>query len=138
MKNHFREIEQPRGEDHPIDEIVRRRSHRDALHREMKAVSEQIVEALGDDGSLWIQLEALLNEYRQHREEAFFNVGFEHGVVQGRLAALRMVSDNKPGEDYLVFVERIRDLAVQSELPAATKVAAVCEAAWASVLDIDT
>lgn len=54
----------------------------------MRGLSDRMIAALGEDRGLWLRLEALLGDYHSHSEQAYFNIGYEHGLAAGRGGAL--------------------------------------------------
>jgi len=79
--NYYRQMLHVRGdEDHPIDLAVERRL--DRLAPEKLARLER--EVMGSiERTLVLELEALRSDIRNDRDEAFFNVGYEHGLSDG-------------------------------------------------------
>ena len=73
---------------HPVDEAVQRRLDHAALRRQIRAATNRLLEALGDEQHLWLRLEELLGDYGGDREEAYFDIGYEHGRAAGRAEGL--------------------------------------------------
>jgi hypothetical protein len=126
----FEEMDSPHEEDHPLDVYSRIRLPLELKER-VQAATQKLTDALGNDLDLWIDLEALLNESRQQREEILYNIGFEHGVTAGRSKALTMLLDEQPSNAYREFAKEIRKQVLLSELPSMLRIAALLEAAWA-------
>lgn len=128
-------LERDVPEEHPIDAAVERRVPQQKLRRRMRQASERLLHALGDRRHLWLRLEELLGLYRARREEAYFNLGYEHGVTAGRIEGLRAIDGSLPPEA-CPLADQVRELAVQADLDRRHKVAALLEAAWALALDL--
>ena len=129
----FKEMDLPDKEDHPLDVLSRNRMST-ALNEKVKSAAQVLVDALGSDIRPWLELEVLLNESRQAREEIMYNLGFEHGTVKGKSKALA-IQGGADDEQYRHFADEVRKQALLSELPAAVRVAALLEVAWALVLE---
>src|SRR5450432_2270062 len=67
----------------PVDEEVELRLRHAALREEVRKVRDQVVTALADRQHLYLALEDLAGERTGDREEAMFNLGFEHGQLKG-------------------------------------------------------
>jgi len=111
--NYYRQMLHVRGdEDHPIDLVVERRLDRLAP----KKLARREREVMGSiDRTLVLELEALRSDIRNDREEAFFNVGYQHGIADG-LARARRGSISLPNE-VQQFVTETRERMVQLEAP---------------------
>ena len=131
----FDEMDLPDAEDHPLDVFSRNRMSV-ALNDKVKSATQTLVDTLGSDISPWLELEALLNESRQAREEILYNLGFDHGMVAGRSRALAAIQGGAGDEQYRQFADEVRKQALLSELPATIRVAALLEVAWALVLEL--
>jgi hypothetical protein len=111
--NYYRQMLHVRGdEDHPIDLVVERRLDRLApkkLARREREVMSSI------DKALVLELEALRSDIRNDREEAFFNVGYEHGVADGLARARR--GSIRLSKEVQQFVTETRERMVQLEAP---------------------
>ncbi len=130
-------LEREMPEEHPVDAAIEHRMPQRKLRRRMRQASDRLMQALGDRRDLWLRLEELLGLYRARREEAYFNLGFEHGVTAGRVEGLRAVDGSIPPEA-LPLADQLRELAVQANIDRGNKVAALLEAAWALALDLGT
>lgn len=134
----YEAVEHVASEEHPVDAAVGRRLPQKKLLRKMRRLSDQMMAALGDKRHLWLRLEELLGDYHAEREQACFNIGYEHGVAAGRTDAFRaLVPRSRSGsltDDSRTFSTRVRDLAVQAELPLPLALASLLETIWALVL----
>jgi hypothetical protein len=119
-------------EEHPADVLVDRRLDHSALRRRIRAATDRLLEALGEEHDLWLRLEELLGEQRLDREAAYFDVGYHHGRAAGRAEAL---ADGKPRAStaYRELARRVRETAVNASLPPGEATAALLEAAWALI-----
>jgi hypothetical protein len=120
-------------DEHPVDALVDRRLDHAALRRRIRAATDRLVEALGEEHDLWLRLEELLGEQRLDREAAYFDIGYEHGRAAGRAEAL---ADGKlrTSSAYHELAQRVREAAVNAGLPHEQATSALIEAAWALVL----
>jgi hypothetical protein len=75
------------AEVHPVEAELGRRLPRTA-DRRIRAAQRRVISALGQQAGLYLELERLMAERARAREAAHFQVGFEHGLRQGRLEAL--------------------------------------------------
>jgi hypothetical protein len=81
-RNHYEALRRPDLERHPVDTAVEARLFHRAVRRRVIQLQERIKSALGNDVQPLLQLDALLNDERAEREEAYFNVGYEYGAVE--------------------------------------------------------
>ena len=113
--NYYRQMLHVRGdEDHPIDLAVERRLDRLAPE-ELARLEREVTGRIAGDKQPVLELEALRNAISADREEAFFNVGYEHGLADGlaraRRGSLRLSSEVQQ------FVTETRERMVQLEAP---------------------
>ena len=111
--NYYRQMLHVRGdEDHPIDLVVERRLDRFAP----KKLARREREVMGSiDRTLVLELEALRSDISNDREEAFFNVGYEHGLADGLARARR--GSIRLSNEVQQFVTETRERMVQLEAP---------------------
>jgi len=114
--NYYRAMLHLRGdEDHPVDLVVARRV-RDRLAREKLArLAREVTGRIEGDKQPVRELEALRNAIGADREEAFFNVGYEHGLADGLARARR--GSICLSEEVQQFVTETRERVVQLEAP---------------------
>ena len=126
--NYYRQMLHVRGdEDHPIDLMVERRL-RDGLAREKLArLQREVMGRIGDTEPV-LELEALRAEISADRDEAFFNVGYEHGLADA-LARARRGSIHLSNE-VKQFVAETRERMVQLEAPSQAALG-LLECLWA-------
>lgn len=87
-RNHYREANPEGTEAHPIDAELERRLRHRGLRKDIIAAQGRVMAALGKQRHLYLKLEELIGNRHIDREEAMFNLGFEHGLVRGRADAL--------------------------------------------------
>jgi len=131
----YHALERDMPEEHPVDAAIERRVPQRKLRKRMRQASDRLMQALGDQRHLWLRLEELLGLYRSRREDAYFNLGYEHGVAAGRVQGLRALDGSSI--DGQSLADRIRELAVQADVDRGQRIAALLEAAWALALDLD-
>jgi hypothetical protein len=91
------------------------------------AAQEQLLAVL-DNKRLYLALEELLGERTDAREEAMFNVGFEHGYMQGRRDTLAVLWRRTPRGRTLA--KKITQLTMDAHLTPPHAIAALLEVAW--------
>jgi hypothetical protein len=74
--------------------VERRVRHRQ-LQRRLTADQDEVVAVLGEQKHLYFALEDLLRRRTDAREEALFNLGFERGLLQGRMNLLTVLWKNR-------------------------------------------
>jgi hypothetical protein len=131
-RSRYREAEESGSEEHPIDEAVARRLRHGGLRKRIRRATDRLVHALGDQRDAWLDLEALLGNYRIDREEAFFEIGYEHGLVAGRAEALAAL--RRRGGPHRALATSLARLAVNAGLHPSGAVAALLEVAWGLAL----
>jgi hypothetical protein len=121
-------------DEHPVDALVDRRLDHVALRRRIRATTDRLMEALGEEHDLWLRLEELLGELHSDREAAYFDIGYEHGRAAGRAEGL---ADGGPraAHAYRALAQHVREAAVNAGLPDAQATGALIEAAWALLAD---
>ena len=114
--NYYRQMLHPRGdENHPIDlEVARRVRDRLAL-KKLARLERKVMGRIQGDKQPVIEIEALRNAISADREEAFFNVGYEHGLADSLARARRgsILLSNEVQQ----FVTETRERMVQLEAP---------------------
>jgi hypothetical protein len=125
--NHYREA-RPRGsEEHPIDEVVERRIRHARLRAGIRAAQGQVVRALGEQRALYLRLDEMLNRQNADREEAYFNEGFEQGLMRGRAEALAGAKGDRDAR--AIRAELIR-VVTHRGARASAGIRALLEVAW--------
>jgi hypothetical protein len=82
-RSFYKEANDLGADGHPIDDEVERRTENADLRQRIMTAQDQLLAPLNNK-RLYLALEELLGERTEAREEAMFNVGFEHGYMQGR------------------------------------------------------
>jgi hypothetical protein len=84
----------PRGSDdrHPIDIAVDRRAIERVRSKAIVSLQEKVLSALGQDKTLYLDLEVLINKRQRGRERCYFDLGFEHGVTVSHARRAEMSS----------------------------------------------
>ena len=134
-KQPYDEVNHEPPEGHAVDIVIERRFPMRKLVGEIRESTDEMVAALGERRCLWLKVEELVAERAALREEAYFNIGYEHGKAAGRARAIRSLAgdeDSMP-RDARKLASTLRDLAVQADLPRPATVAALLETAWALV-----
>jgi hypothetical protein len=132
-RNHYRQANPDEGEAHPIDEEVERRLRHGTVRKRIIVAQGRVMAALGEQRHLYLRLEELVGNRHIDREEAMFNVGFEHGLVRGRAEALAAVLRNQ-GARGRALAARLAQLATSAGLEPPGALAALLEVAWAMAL----
>jgi hypothetical protein len=112
---------------HPIDDEVERRTENEDLKQRIMTAQDQLLAVL-DNKRVYLALEELFGERADAREEAMFNVGFEHGYVQGRRDTLAALWRRTPRGRTLA--KKITQLAMDAHLTPPHAIAALLEVAW--------
>jgi len=114
--NYYRQMLHPRGdENHPIDlEVARRVRDRLAL-KKLARLEREVMGRIQGDKQPVIEIEALRNAISADREEAFFNVGYEHGLADSLARARR--GSIRLSNEVQQFVTETRERMVQLEAP---------------------
>jgi len=132
-RNHYREANPDEVEAHPIDEELERRLGHRGLRKRIIAAQGRVMAALGEQRHLYLRLEELVGDRAVDREEAIFNIGFDHGLVRGRADALAAVLRNQ-GARGRALAARLAQLATNAGLEPPRTLAALLEVAWAMAL----
>jgi hypothetical protein len=132
-RNFHRSISPSDSEAHPIDDEIERRLRHATLRKRIINAQGRVVAALGEQRHLYLRLEELVGNRHIDREEAMFNLGFEHGLGQGRADALAATL-RRQGVRGRVLAARLAQLATNAGLGQPRKLAALLEVAWAMAL----
>ncbi len=132
-RNFYREASPTDSEVHPIDEEVERRLRHTTPWKRIHAAQRRVVVALGEKRDLYLRLEQLVRDHAMDREEAMFNLGFEHGLVQGRADALAATL-RRQGARGRALATRFAQLAVNTGLETPNVLPALLEVAWSLAL----
>jgi hypothetical protein len=126
-RNPYEEANRSDIEAHHVDDEVERRVRHRQLQRRLTAAQDEVVAALGDQKHLYFALEDLLGQRTDAREEALFNLGFERGLLQGRMNSLTVLWKNR---DAMAYGQRVAQLTKHAEVEVRDGVAALLEFAW--------
>lgn len=132
-RDHFGEAAPADSEVHLSDEEVERRLRHATLRKRIIAAQGRVMAALGERRHLYLRLEELVGRRHGEREEATFNVGFEHGLVRGRADALAAMLRNQGGRGR-ALAAGLAQLATSAGLEPPRALAALLEVAWAMAL----
>lgn len=132
-RNTYREANPTNSEAHPVDDEVERRLRHATLRKRILAAQGRVVAALGKQRHLYLHLEELVGGRHIDREEAMFNLGFEHGLVRGRADALAATL-RRQGTRGRALAARLAQLAANAGLDPPRALAALLEVVWAIAL----
>lgn len=128
--NHYREANTTDGEAHPIDDELERRLRHGELRKGIIAAQGRVIAALGEQRHLYLELEQLVGDRAVDREEAMFNIAFEHGLVLGRADALRAALRRQAPQGR-ALAKHIARLAAREGLEPPRALNVIIEIAWA-------
>jgi hypothetical protein len=124
-------MEHPTEEGHPIDNAVAQRVRHVAARKQLLRLQDRILARLEDDRKPFLDLEELRGCVSAEREEAYFNLGYEHGLADERARGRR------GQEKTLALATEIRERVVQAPLPPRQAVLGLLECLWALVVGAD-
>jgi hypothetical protein len=110
------------SEAHAVDDAIDRRLPLRSLRNRIRRAIEA---ALGSRRGLWLKLEEPLNELHSEREDAYFDLGYEHGFAAGRSDARKRAPAARE------LAARLRDRAIQQGARREDSLAALIRAALA-------
>jgi len=114
--NYYRQMLHPRGdENHPIDLVVARRVRDRLAPKKLARLERQVMGRIQGDKQPVLELEALRNAISADRDEAFFNVGYEHGLADALARARR--GSFRLSNEVKQFATETRERMVQLEAP---------------------
>lgn len=113
------------NEEHPVDQLVEKRVGRRATRRKLAELSQAIMRALGANSRLWIKYEQTKADASSAREEAYFDLGVEHG-----LAAAHANELTEPRRQVRALAQRLLREAMASGLAREETAAAATIATW--------
>lgn len=132
-RNYYREARFEEKEGHPLDDEIDRRLRHATLSKQIHAAQDRLMAALGEQGHLFLRLEELFGNRAMDREEAMFNLGFEHGLVLGRADTLA-ASLQEQGARGRALARRLIQLAASAGLEPSRALAVLLEVAWGLAL----
>ena len=114
--NYYRQMLHLRGdENHPVDLVVARRVRDRLARKKLARLESEVRGRIEGDKQPVLELEALRNAISTDREEAFFNVGYEHGLADSLARARR--GSIRLSNEVQQFVTETRERMVQLEAP---------------------
>jgi hypothetical protein len=125
----FERIPRVTDDRHPIDIAVENRLGDRVRQKWIVKLQERIIELLGAHSGLFLKLEARLNEQQRDRERCYFNIGYEHGVVDTHALARSGLPPVPPRAETLA--RSVQELMLQANLPAVEAILALLQCAWA-------
>lgn len=134
-KSSFRVIEDrhPRPE-FPLEDAVDRKVDHANIGRRIRHLESLIRRALGSQGSLLWALEELRTQRERSFCEAFFEVGYNHGLADGQTYSLRRSLPQASAAAQRV-ADEVRTLVVSAGLTKPNAAAALLETAWALLVE---
>ena len=129
-QSHYEALRRPDLESHPVDTAVQARLHHRAVRRRVRLLQEQIMRALGSDTKPFLQLDALVNDERAEREEAYFNVGYEYGSNAVRHRVLREIAGRVWPKRLEHVAAHLRDEVLQAGLSSSETLLVLVESLW--------
>lgn len=128
--NPYREANTTDSEAHPIDDELERCLRHGELRKRIIAAQCRVIAALAEQRHLYLELEQLVGDRATDREEAMFNIAFEHGLVLGRADALR-AAVRRQGPHGRTLAKHIARLAAREGLEPSRALNVIIEIAWA-------
>lgn len=126
--NFYAECNGTASSEHRVDDEVEQRADNQPLRERIVAAQDRLMATLGEQRPLYLALEELVGQRGSEREEAMFNVGFEHGYIEGRREALAAVWRRTTRGRTLA--KKVTLLALDSRLAQPHAIAALLEVAW--------
>jgi hypothetical protein len=111
--SYFHRMERQGDDAHPIDLAVRRRVPQTAAQKRLVQLQARVRELLGNDADTFGELEMLLIDIRMEREQAYFDLGYEHGLAAGAVRQRRAARDSEARQ----LARDVRERVVQAQLP---------------------
>lgn len=110
--NYVKQMDRPGKDEHPIDLAVRKRIQPEADEERILRLHDQVRAQLGKKTKAFMSLEDARGALSDKREEAFFNVGYEHGLSEGAARA-RRAAFSKQGRQ---LARELRERIAQAQL----------------------
>jgi hypothetical protein len=127
-RNFYAEANGTASGDQSIDNLVANRTEDDGLRQRIITAQERVQTALGNQRALYFLLEDLFGQRGERRDEAMFNVGFEHGYLLGRRDSLSAVWRRTPRGRSLAT--KVTALVVEVGMTQPNAMAVLLEIAW--------
>jgi hypothetical protein len=129
-RNHYEALRRPAEEFHPVDKAIEARLSHGAVRRRLRQLQTHVLRALGSDSKSFLQLEALSNDERREREEAFFNIGYEYGATSVRHRVLKQMVGRAWPHRVEHVATRLRDEVLQAGLSSGETLLILAESLW--------
>jgi hypothetical protein len=120
-------MEHPIEEGHPIDNAVARRVRHVAQRKQLLRLQDRVLARLGEERKPFLELEELRGCVSAEREEAYFNLGYEHGLADER------ARDRRGAESALAVATELRERIIQAQLSPREAALGLLECLWAIV-----
>jgi hypothetical protein len=131
-RNYFADLEPRSQEGHPVDDLMARDPDLDRIRRRALRHLHRL-EARPDSEAL-LDFEAERNHLDSARVEVAFNIGFESGLVAGRMEGLRMAGGRRRAAEEVAFARGVRSAATAARVSPGQSQAVLLELAWAIAL----
>jgi len=131
-RNYFAELEPTSKEDHPVDLAMARDPDLHRIHSRAFSHLKRLQAHPNSDALL--DFEAERNHLDSARVEAAYNIGFEGGLVAGRIEALRLVRRKRRSAGEGALVRQVRSAVAAARTSARQSQTVLLEVAWALAL----
>jgi hypothetical protein len=118
----------------PLDDAIEQRVDHRAIGRRIRRLERAVTRALGEQRGLLWQLDELRTARERGLNEAFFEVGYGHGLADGRTYALRRALP-QASDGARRVADEARALVVSAGLSPRNAAAVLLETAWALLLE---
>jgi hypothetical protein len=129
-RSHYEALRRHDLERHPVDTAVEARLYHRAVRRRVVQLQERIKSELGTDTQSFLELDALLNDERAEREEAYFNAGYEYGANAVRHRVLREMARRAWPKRLEHVAAHLRDEVMQAGLSSSETLLVLVESLW--------
>jgi hypothetical protein len=129
-RSHYHSLRRDDLEKHPVDTAVEACLHHRAVRRRVVELQDRVKRALGSDVQPLLQLDALQNDERAEREEAYFNVGYEYGANAVRHRVLREMAGRAWPARLEHVAARFRDEIMETGLSSSETLLVLVESLW--------
>jgi len=96
----------------------------------VRQLKTNLLKALGSDSKSFLELEALSNDERREREEAYFNLGYEYGATSIRHRVMRQMAGRAWPNRLEHVAVRLRDEVLQAGLSSSETLLVLAESLW--------
>ncbi len=110
---------------------MERRLEHQAVRKHLIRLQNQILDRLGDDKQPFFDLEDLRNCMGSEREQAYFDLGYEHGIAD------ELARSRRGAKKPLALAEEVRERLVQADLPPRQAALGLIECLWVVVAGSD-